>query len=99
MPGDDATWPWEPVLTIQVAAQAARWIVDFALAPHQGDYYLRLRTYKADAPDQAHVRLIGPYPDRLPALRAVPHLSRDATRDLVGAGCPPPPETEPGTLA
>jgi hypothetical protein len=89
MPWADAAGAWEPVETMQVSAEATLWLVEFALAGHEGVYYLRLRTYQAGAP-AARVRVVGPYPDVMHALAAVQDLIRGATRDLAGVVWPPP---------
>jgi len=82
MPWDDAAGAWEPVETVPV--EDTLWLVEFALAVHESAYYLRLRTYKADAPHEARVRVVGPYPDVGPARAAVQDLICEATHDLAG---------------
>src|SRR5690348_6134083 len=87
MPWDDAAAAWQPVATVQVPVADTLWLVEFALALHENSYYLRLRTYKVDALDEARVRVVGPYPDVMIALAAVQNLIREGTRNLAGALC------------
>ena len=96
---DFTAWEWEPVNTIQVAAEETLWMVEFALALHRSEYYLRVRTGKAGAADPARVRIVGPYPDVMHALAAVQDLIRKATCDLAGAICPERLETDHGNAS
>jgi hypothetical protein len=82
---DDTTWTWAPVDALQVDAGSEIWIAEFALGRRPDAYYLRVRTYKADAPDQARVRRMGPYPNVMSALTTVQGLIREALDALEGA--------------
>src|SRR5690349_12993128 len=82
---DDTAWKWEPISAIQVTGGAALWRVEFALALYQGEYYLRVQTWKAGHVDAARVRLVGPDPYVMRALAAIQGLVRAATSTIEGA--------------
>jgi transcriptional regulator with XRE-family HTH domain len=67
---DDAAWAWEPITTIQITGGGALWRVEVALALYEREYYLRVRTSKAGAPNPARVRILEPYPAVMRALAA-----------------------------